>query len=55
MRKIVSILLIAVMLTALMPAGVFASDSITVILNGEAIQFDVPPKRSKTRFPGTSN
>lgn len=53
MKKIISVMLIAVMLTAFLPAGVFASDSITVVLNGEQMQFDVPPQiiNSRTMVP----
>ena len=53
MRKFLSILLIVLMISSLMPTLSFANDDVSVYLFGEKLEFDVPPQiiNSRTLVP----
>lgn len=44
MKRKVSILLVIILIISLAPLHIFANDNITVILNGERVNFDVQPQ-----------
>lgn len=53
MKKILSIILASILLFGLLPVAYADSDAVTVLINGEQIEFDQPPiiDNSRTLVP----